>query len=495
MYVRSISPIIASILIIVITVAIAGIFYAFTSGMFGSLTSSSSQQIQQQSQIISFTINNVYCSNNILYFDIYNNGNIPININNSLIIFTDNYGNTISINGNNIICNNGNIIPIGSNSLCYIINSLCHYDYIDYIKSANFVYNGISYSYNILSNKFMIYAPLYSITIYNTQNIPIPSPFQQDIAICNGSPNLPSSFAYVDNPTLFNQINPNGQNVMFFNPNNGQLFYSWYEGRFTYNGVTCDVWWVKLPNGIPANSNITIYMYIGSTSANYYSQYYPYVGEAPYLSSTYGQYDNGQYVFLFYDNFIGTTLNTSKWLSYGYSATITVNNGLTIQSSGSNTYGGIITSSSFPTNTIFDAYLHSFTIQSSSYNSAHGISVQIGNSASSMGYEYTSWTGSNPNGGTIAYGSMQYGMHNFLAGPNFPTSNSIISGYWNATGSEGFGVNYYFISTNNNAVSNAGYNYYAIGAYYNSQSATSVWYWARIRYMPPNGVMPSIYIS
>jgi len=119
---KSISPIIATILIVVMTVAIAGIFYAFTTGMFGSITQSSSQQIQQQSQITSFTINNVYCSNNILYFDIYNNGNIPININNSEIIFTDNNGNSISINGSNIICNNGNN-TYRSNSLCYIINN------------------------------------------------------------------------------------------------------------------------------------------------------------------------------------------------------------------------------------------------------------------------------------------------------------------------------------------------------------------------------------
>ena len=60
---KSISPIIATILIVVMTVAIAGIFYAFTTGLFGSLTQSSSQQIQQQSKITSFTINNVYCSN------------------------------------------------------------------------------------------------------------------------------------------------------------------------------------------------------------------------------------------------------------------------------------------------------------------------------------------------------------------------------------------------------------------------------------------------
>ena len=149
---KSISPIVGTILIIVMTVAIAGIFYAFTSGMFNSIISSSNNLVNQQSKIISFTINNVYCSNNILYFDIYNKGNIPININNSQIIFTDNYGNTIPVNGSNIICNNGNIIPSGSNSLCYVNNYPCYYNYKDYIKSMNFIYNGISYNYDILNN-------------------------------------------------------------------------------------------------------------------------------------------------------------------------------------------------------------------------------------------------------------------------------------------------------------------------------------------------------
>ncbi|MFP3290010.1 MAG: archaellin/type IV pilin N-terminal domain-containing protein, partial [Candidatus Nanopusillus acidilobi] len=150
---KSISPIVGTILIIVITVAIAGLFYAFTSGMFNSIISSSNNLVNQQSKIISFTINSVYCSNNILYFDIYNKGNIPININNSQIIFTDNNGNTISINGNNVVCNNGNIINIGSNSLCYIINNyFCYYSYTDYIKTTNFIYNGINYNYEILNN-------------------------------------------------------------------------------------------------------------------------------------------------------------------------------------------------------------------------------------------------------------------------------------------------------------------------------------------------------
>jgi flagellin-like protein len=211
---KSISPIVASILIIVITVAIAGIFYAFTSGIFNSITSSSNNLVNQQSQSVSFVINTIYCSNNILYFNIYNKGNIPININNSQIIFTDNNGNTISINGSNIICNNGNIIPIGSNSLCYVNNYPCYYNYTDYVKSMNFIFNGINYNYDILNNKFnIIYLPnssSYQLTLYNTQSISTPSPFQQDIAICNGSINIGNNFAYVNNVTLFNQINPNG---------------------------------------------------------------------------------------------------------------------------------------------------------------------------------------------------------------------------------------------------------------------------------------------
>jgi hypothetical protein len=160
------------------------------------------------------------------------------------------------------------------------------------------------------------------ITLYNNQNIPTPEPFQQDIAICNGNPNLPSNFAYVNNATLFNQINPNGQNIMFFNPNNGQLFYSWYEGQLNYNGVTCDVWWVNLPNGIPANSNIVIYMAIGSYNTNYYSQYYPYVGASPQIISG---YDNGNYTFIAYGYFDNTFDGWSGYTLGSFSPTITSN--------------------------------------------------------------------------------------------------------------------------------------------------------------------------
>ena len=325
MYIRSISPILSTILIIVITVAIAGIFYAFTSGMFSLLTSSSNNLVNQQFQITSFTISNVYCSNNIIYFNIYNNGNVPININNSVITFTDNNGNTISINGSNIICNNGNIIPSRSGGLCYILNNTCYYNDTNYIKSMNFVFNGISYSYDILNNKFnLLYAlnfsnnsssylnnttsqfPYLTLTLYNTQSISTPSPFQQQIAICNGTINIGPNFAYVNNVTLFNLINSNGSNVYFTTTyNSTPNIYSWYTGQLINGSTYCKIWWIKLDNGIPANSNVTIYMYIGNDSSNYYQQYYPYVGASPNVFPS-RQYDNGRYVFIAYGYFNNT---------------------------------------------------------------------------------------------------------------------------------------------------------------------------------------------
>jgi hypothetical protein len=333
---KSISKMVATLLLILITVVIALILYAFISGMFSLLTLPSTNLVNKQSQISSFIISNVYCSNNIVYFNIYNKGNIPINIKNSEILFTDNNGNTILINGSNIVCNKGNIIPSGSNSLCYIINKSCRYNDTDYIKSMNIIYNGINYNYAILGSiKFnLLYSTNFGISgsftnttnissgyipiiIYNTQSIPTPKPFQQDIAICNGNINIrpaiiicngaeyiSPNFAYVNNATLFNQIDSDGQNVYFSTNNRGTPnIYSWYEGQLSYNGVTCDVWWIKLPNGINADSKITIYMHIGNSSDNYYSQYYPYVGASPQVISG---YDNGQDVFIAYGYFNNT---------------------------------------------------------------------------------------------------------------------------------------------------------------------------------------------
>jgi len=198
----------------------------------------------------------------------------------------------------------------------------------------------------ILLAKFIYSQGWYQFTITNAQSQATPAPFQQDIAICNGNPNVGSGFAYVNNANVFSEINSNGSNVYFTTTAGGTPnIYSWYEGQENFSGTLCDVWWINLPNGISANAQVTIFINVGSTSANYYAQYYPYIGEAPQLSSTYGQYDNGNYVFLFYDNFAGTTLNTNKW-NYGYDSggSIIVHNGLTINYTSSSGGGAWIIS-------------------------------------------------------------------------------------------------------------------------------------------------------
>jgi flagellin-like protein len=563
---KSISPIIASILIIVITVAIAGIFYAFTSGMFGSITSSSSQQIQQRSQIISFTINNVYCSNNILYFNIYNNGNIPININNSEIIFTDNNGNTISINGSNIICNNGNIISIGSNSLCYVINNPCYYNDTNYIKSMNFIYNGINYNYDILNNKFNLIfstinnsqplnttsnssssgssssgtlsSPPYSnsstsvcqssylpVTIYNTQSISTPSPFQQDIAICNGSINIGNNFAYINNATLFNQINSNGSNIYFTTTcNSTPNIYSWYEGQLINGSTYCDVWWINLPNGIPANSNVTIYMYIGNSSTNYYSQYYPYVGTNEQVIGTM-QYDNGQDVFIAYGYFNNTFDGWSGYIYNGSFSPIATSNGIEMLNNQSyeSTYILPPNNWNIPRIPLIVEEAWNYTQGGDSNiialfgNTSQQISCI---SAGTSGYGYTS------NLSTFVqfeyWNSATYlksvVTNQFLNGTYFPGFGGTFYSYLLVNSSYAqTGYHYYnsalvwapltLLDTYN--INNNGYTYTYYNLNYNpfqyptleisagTDGYTSYQYveWAIARAYPPNGVMPSIYIS
>jgi len=171
---------------------------------------------------------------------------------------------------------------------------------------------GIFYMYNILNNNL---SNTHLIILYNTQNISTPAPFQQDIAICNGSINIGNNFAYVNDVTLFNEINQNGSNVYFTTTAGGAPnIYSWYEGQLINGSTYCDIWWINIPKGIPANNNITIYMYIGNSSSNYYSQYYPYVGTNEQVIGTM-QYDNGQKVFIAYGYFNNTF---DGWNGYNY---------------------------------------------------------------------------------------------------------------------------------------------------------------------------------
>ncbi|MGA2800715.1 MAG: hypothetical protein ABSE71_05325, partial [Candidatus Micrarchaeaceae archaeon] len=134
------------------------------------------------------------------------------------------------------------------------------------------------------------------IVLTNSQASPTPSPFQQMITI-----NSQSYSAY---------INSNWNNVEFTTGPDatGTVLQAWVESGAS-NGAASTVVWVNLPYSIAASGTNTINMdFMGGSVMSAAGP----TGEAPQLSGTYAQYDNGASVFNFYDDFVGTSLS-SKW--------------------------------------------------------------------------------------------------------------------------------------------------------------------------------------
>ena len=342
----------------------------------------------------------------------------------------------------------------------------------------------------VLLAKFIYSQGWYQINITNSQSTATPAPFQQDIAICNGTFNIGNSFAYINNATLFNEIDSNGQNVYFTTTyNSNPNVYSWYEGQENLNGTYCDVWWIKLPNGITTNSNVTIYMYVGNNSDNYYSQYYPYIGEAPQLSSTYGQYDNGNYVFNNYWNFAGTTLPNgfaaANFAGGSVTATVTVNNGLTFSAGSNNDQVLYYSASTFSPPIVFEVYAEG-TNPSTAGTGGSEVGIGIDNGTSFSGTNiwlsriisnvWNYWIDSN----SYTTGSMNLNTF-YVFGIASSGSSSIVYAY-------GSGVYYYNIST---ATFPSPFYILLVDV---DAGAVQVTYWARIRAYPPNDVMPSFSI-
>jgi hypothetical protein len=399
---------------------------------------------------------------------------------------------------------------------------------------------GIYYGYNKLNNA-IIYVSFnsnnYPITIYNTQSIPTPSPFQQDIAICNGDIDIGPNFAYINNQTLFNEINPNGQNVLFFNPNR-QLLYSWYEGQLVVNNTYCDVWWVNIPQGIPANSNMTIYMHIGDTSSNYYQQYYPYVGTNAQVIGTM-QYDNGKYVFIAYGYFNNTSDGWGLYNTSSLWSPIVTPNGIEMTNGNSQQCGGTYI---LPPNN-WNIPEIPLIVEEAWYFNSSWYEIYVGTGGPLIylfGNTNNQISGPTPNLSTYAffwyhptYGGLYLdtaitGSSQTLSSTSFPFQSDTVYGYLivNSTYAE---TGYYILDTNQvwvpltilntymynvynydniyNGISgytysNLNYNPYQYptlelsGACASSLASSNLYIeWVIARAYPPNGVMPSIYIS
>jgi hypothetical protein len=304
-----------------------------------------------------------------------------------------------------------------------------------------------------------------TITINNSQTSPTPNPFQEKITW------NPSSYTSYEASDL--------GNIRFYSDNALTTpLYAWLESS-PNNTATSATAWVKLTSPIAANGGtLTIYMAFLSTSTHFDGNYW---GDAPNLSPTYGQYDNGVNVFSFYDNFNGTSLS-SKWTSIISSsgASVAVNNGLTVTTTSTTGYAFVI-SATQPYPAVAETY-------TSSGNSILGVATTKSVNtfiAPYSGYSMDWYAGSDD----LEYEAPGGPTHlTSISQSTFPTGVWQVT--WSANASEYFadGAGNTYTGTYS-GVAIANYSIYVGQS--NGVIASSVFRWARMRAYPPSNVMPS----
>ena len=152
------------------------------------------------------------------------------------------------------------------------------------------------------------------VNITNSQTSATPNPFQQMVTV-----NALNYTSYIN-------YNNNFANFEYFY-SNGTIISAWIESNNSKQLTT----WTKINGGIAGSTKLTIYLGFASKTTNLLSNSGTTgIGEAPQLSSTYAQYDDGVSVFPNYWNFAGTSLPTG-WTSSG--SDLTVDNGITLSGS------------------------------------------------------------------------------------------------------------------------------------------------------------------
>ncbi len=191
----------------------------------------------------------------------------------------------------------------------------------------------------LLSSCFLLLTNAVIVPSNILYHIPINVMNQQSIAVSANTPIAIGSYGYYGNVIGFNALKYsqyytcNLDNAEFFFAN-GTIATSWLEGNIM-NAETANsactgasspnalvdssniLYWVNIPGNyfLPANTGTpsynTIYLgWTGNTLTAANNLFSSKVGEAPQLSSSYGQYDNGANVFTAYWN--NDTISTSK---------------------------------------------------------------------------------------------------------------------------------------------------------------------------------------
>ena len=308
-------------------------------------------------------------------------------------------------------------------------------------------------------------------------------------------------------PTNFQQLiqttlqYPSG--VRFWSPTDGWL-YGWLESLSSTNQAAI---WVKIPSSIPANGVYQIYM-VEDSSLNFDGVYW---GEAPTLSSSYAQYDNGGNVFNNYWNFAGTSLPSSLAETVlsnpsGASGSYSVNNGITI----SNTDGSDFWMSDYMITLVYDTSAISIpSIVQAQITSLTGNSGDSGWTKVGVLYQNSVIDSSDSNGevdmvATSGSGySFQWQCGTSYVAPScenngesisyptdvslvFPSTSSVGGFYGNSLGSL-TQMGSYVTPT---SITSSGYIGLFVTPHNSSGTSSGVFQYLLVRAYPPNGVMP-----
>ncbi|MEM0172906.1 MAG: hypothetical protein QXI16_00200 [Sulfolobaceae archaeon] len=300
----------------------------------------------------------------------------------------------------------------------------------------------------------------------NAQTSPL---YQYPITFTN-SPSGSGSYQQLINLTMSSyNINTTSIDNFLFSYTNGTFIYAWIE---SYNSTTLTVW-LNLLNG-----TTEIYLDVYSLTTNEFSNTSSYLGEAPQLSPTYGEYDNGALVFPFYYNFAGTSLSSSwtPFIQQGKSAgTTTVDNGLTL--TGGDGWWGYNSTYQVSAPSIIEWYgeqeaTGGYGPFAGTYTGVF-FEERVGDSPSRWGIDYT-------NNGVTS--EVNY------TGTSVVNTTYLVSGYY-VSGNQLLYTNYTTEQVSGNVT--LGTSNLVIGSY---QSSTSYFQWIRVRTYLPNG-MPSYTIA
>jgi hypothetical protein len=303
------------------------------------------------------------------------------------------------------------------------------------------------------------------ITISNNESIPTLAPFQEMLVV--------NSSAY----SLFEAGNL--QNVEFYYQN-GTLIPSWLESGNASTSNT--IYWLNLEHGIPANSNLKIYMGFASIPTSLFDG--KVVGEAPTLSPTYGEFDNGQTIFPFYTNFNGTAMpeGFSHITPIPNGSTLSFDNGVKI-SGGPNRH---LVQLFYDTS--YDPEVYSYDV-SASFSGTGALEYTSASSAGSPGM-WLEGMGvfSNINTKNLVLTDGLTGQNQFsVANTTYPATSKYIVSVWQTSNATFGAVNYNQFSGSKNFTAETT----LFPEMQNSLNNNFDVNWIRIRTLPPNGMIPA----